>query len=82
MKTPVAPRGSAQFNLRLPDDLRDRIEVLAKKNGRSMTTEIVTRLLASMEREQAVVLADQTAKAVCKEIGPQLTRILELLEKK
>lgn len=37
-------RGSFQFMLRLPDDLRDRIRLGAEKTGRSMTAEIVAAL--------------------------------------
>lgn len=81
MKTPVAPRGSAQFNLRLPDDLRDRIEATARKNGRSMNTEIVARLVESLEAEKGAG-TDATAQAVRQALGPQLDRILALLEKK
>lgn len=80
MKTPVVPRGSAQFNLRLPDDLRDRIEATARKNGRSMNTEIVARLMESLEVEQGDD-TDATVQAVRQALGPQLDRILALLEK-
>lgn len=34
----------AQFMLRMPPDLRDRIKVYAERHGRSMNTEIVRRL--------------------------------------
>lgn len=39
-------RGSEQFVLRLPDGMRDRIAKAAKRNGRSMNTEIVSTLEA------------------------------------
>lgn len=38
-------RGSIQFQLRLPDDLKARIESAANENGRSINTEIVVALL-------------------------------------
>lgn len=68
MKSPVAPRGSAQFNLRLPEDLRDRIAAEAKLAGRSMNTEIVTRLIASLDGNR--------------DVSAKLDRILALLERK
>lgn len=33
-----------QFNLRIPEDLKEAIEIAAKSNGRSMNAEIVARL--------------------------------------
>lgn len=71
MKTPVASRGSAQFNLRLPDELRDRIQTEAARNGRSMNTEIVARLMESLEEGAGGRIKDLEAK---------LDRILALLE--
>lgn len=37
-------REDPQMKIRLPADLKDRIEALAKQAGRSMNAEIVTRL--------------------------------------
>lgn len=37
----VPSRGSDQFQLRLPDGMRDRIAAVAKQNLRSMNSEIV-----------------------------------------
>lgn len=71
MKTPVASRGSAQFNLRLPDELRDRIQTEAARNGRSMNTEIVARLMESLE---------EGASGRIKDLEAKLDRILALLE--
>jgi len=71
MKSPVAPRGSAQFNLRLPDDLRDRIQERATRNGRSMNTEIVTLLMEALE----------AGKGNMREVEAKLDRILDLLER-
>ncbi len=38
-------RGAIQFQLRLPDDLKTRIEDAARDNGRSINSEIVASLL-------------------------------------
>lgn len=40
-------REQAQVNIRMPDDLRDRIKVASEANNRSMNAEIV----ATLERE-------------------------------
>jgi hypothetical protein len=37
-------RGAAQFPLRLPEGMRDRIKAAAQANGRSMNAEIVSAL--------------------------------------
>lgn len=44
---PDISRDSDKFMLRLPDGMRARIAEVAKGNGRSMNTEIVTRLQES-----------------------------------
>lgn len=43
----IPSRGSDQFNLRLPDGMRERIAEAAASNGRSMNAEIVSRLEAT-----------------------------------
>ncbi|RVO08184.1 Arc family DNA-binding protein [Sinorhizobium meliloti] len=48
-KTQYPSRQLDQFNLRLPDGLRDKIEAAAKANGRSMNAEIAQRLEASFD---------------------------------
>lgn len=42
-------RIDAQLKIRLPEDLKARIEEAAKANGRSMNAEIVARLEASLQ---------------------------------
>lgn len=46
-------RTDPQVNLRIPADLKDKIDQAAKDNGRSMTSEIVARLQASFEDRSA-----------------------------
>lgn len=77
----VAPTDGDKFNLRMPTGLREQIAREAKRAGHSMNTEIVTRLVASLQGEEGS-RTDKTAKAVCEELGPKLDRILALLEKK
>lgn len=48
MAKPVSSRGSDQFVVRFPEGLRDEIKRLADRNGRSMNSEIIERLLYSL----------------------------------
>ena len=45
-------RTDPQFNVRMPADLKEKIEEAAKENGRSMNAEIVYRLQRSIEDDQ------------------------------
>ena len=60
-------RTDPQFNVRMPADLKEKIEEAAKKNGRSMNAEIVYRLQRSIEEDQV-----ETAG-----IGPMEFRIVD-----
>lgn len=42
-------REDPQMKLRLPAELKDRLMALAEENGRSLNSEIVRRLKASLE---------------------------------
>ena len=44
-------REDAHFRLRLPEDLHDRLRVVAAVNRRSITAEVVARLVDSFARE-------------------------------
>lgn len=46
-------REHQQMRVRLPPDLKENLEQLATKNGRSMNAEIVYRLQKSIEEDQA-----------------------------
>lgn len=48
---PPVTRDSDKFMLRLPDGMRDRIAELAKKNNRSMNSEIIARLEQSIDED-------------------------------
>ena len=47
-------RKDPQFNLRMPAELKDLVEQSAKTSGRSMNTEIVSRLKESYEVEELI----------------------------
>jgi hypothetical protein len=47
-------RDDLHFRLRIPEDLKARIEKIAAENGRSMTAEIVVRLERSFKLEETL----------------------------
>lgn len=53
-----ASRDIAPLGLRMPTEVRDRIEAAARDNGRSMNAEILSRLQASFEPQPAPSPAD------------------------
>lgn len=50
-----------KFIVRLPDGMREQLKAAAEGNGRSMTSEVVERLRASFEKEEAQHVPDFTA---------------------
>lgn len=42
-------RSDPQMNFRIPAELKERLEVAAKNNNRSLTSELVSRLEASLD---------------------------------
>lgn len=61
------------FRLRIPDDLKSKVESAAVQNRRSMTAEINARLSASF---------DQNAGEKLDDISEKLDRILAIIESK
>jgi hypothetical protein len=57
MRKPRKPpgRGSDQFVLRFPDGMRDRITRSARENGRSINSEIISRLEKSYEDDDVLL---------------------------
>lgn len=51
MVQPRAGQGAVQIALRLPPELRDQIKSVADQNGRSINSEIISRLEASLTPE-------------------------------
>ena len=66
------------FGLRLPDGMRDRIAIEAKRNNRSMNAEITARLEASLSgapsysAEQVAELIEAVEARCSKRAEPQL----------
>ena len=75
-------REHQQMRVRLPPDLKDNLEQLATKNGRSMNAEIVYRLQQSIEEEQAetVGFRQMDFKIVDPSIGKGPQKIFNALE--
>lgn len=48
-------RNDPQFNLRISQELKDRLDIEAKKAGRSITQEIIKRLEKSLSEEDALL---------------------------
>ncbi|NID14380.1 Arc family DNA-binding protein [Luteibacter yeojuensis] len=46
-------RTDPQFKIRLPEDLKDRLEALAAKEQRSVSAEIVARLQRTLDEDDA-----------------------------
>jgi hypothetical protein len=71
-KLPVRRSGATvQLGVRLSEGLRRQLADAAKANGRSLNSELVTRLTASFEpqAEARQVVADDLAQALLRLIG-------------
>lgn len=75
---PAYPSRTAdQFVIRLPDGMRDRLKEAAHANGRSMNSEIVSRLQSTLDSDVSVkvdmsddpTLADEVAALVVKRLA-------------
>lgn len=69
-------RTDPQFNLRIPEELRDRVMTAAKTNKRSATAEIIARLEASFSTAPMMVIVDECHRSK----APSSGRALELIE--
>lgn len=67
---PSTNRDSDKFVLRLPDGMRERIAEEAKKNSRSMNSEIVARLEVSLSGRVAggEPIADATTELIVERV--------------
>lgn len=75
-KPPSTPtRTSPKFDLRLPDDMRERVALVAKEEGRSMNSQIVAYVAEGLDR------SNQTARSL-KDINDKLDRLMELVASK
>ena len=74
---------NAQYNLRLPDDLKEKVAQSAKEHNRSMNADIVARLEESFEPEVKVseTLEFQLMMQSYLEQAKQIKELKEMLEK-
>jgi hypothetical protein len=62
------PTDTAQMNLRLPETLRKKIEVEAKKNGWSLNRELVRRLEQSFTHQGFEDLIQSTIQSTAQKV--------------
>lgn len=75
-KPPSTPtRTSPKFDLRLPDDMRERVALAAKRDGRSMNSQVVAYVAAGLGGADAMTQSIQ-------EIEKKLDRLIQAIEKK
>lgn len=58
MQPIYSSRTADKFVLRLPDGMRERVATVARKHHRSMNSEIIVRIDASMEDEKRIADID------------------------
>jgi plasmid stability protein len=70
--------GSEQFQLRLPDGMRDHIAAVAARNGRSMNSEVLYALALHLAAEG--MTTDERLKSLLRaKLGSALTEIIHEL---
>ena len=58
----------AQMNLRMPEPLRKKIEVEARKNGWSLNRELVRRLEQSFVQDYTAAIIENTGMQIAKQV--------------
>ena len=53
---PNAPTQTTPFPVRMPPELRDRLEARARSNGRSVNSEVLAMVAAALDTTSAVAL--------------------------
>lgn len=71
-----------QVNFRMPAELKEKLENSAKENGRSITSELVTRLEQSFNQPQNIALPDFVKQGLVDIINNQLTNAQKEIEDK
>lgn len=74
--------GFAQVNFRMPAELKEKLENSAKENGRSITSELVTRLEQSFNQPQNIALPDFVKQGLVDIINTQLANAQKEIEEK
>lgn len=71
-----------QVNFRMPAELKEKLENSAKENGRSITSELVTRLEQSFNQPQNIALPDFVKQGLVDIINTQLANAQKEIEEK
>lgn len=74
----TSPAQTTPFPLRMPPELRERLEALAKKNGRSVNSEIVAMITAAVEGDTNIeaVPTERLLAVVVERLGGTLQLVL------
>lgn len=78
-------RDDPQINLRIPADLKDRLDHASTKRKRSLTAEVVARLEESFTTEKAAAAAtvdDRTLGLFAEKVGEVVGQVLDEREKR
>lgn len=70
----VPTNRSDQFNLRMPEGMRERIAKAAKANARSMNSEMVALLEAGLSREDRLLSTVESIKAAVEDMRQSIAK--------
>src|SRR3974390_1784966 len=76
-RNPSAPfrHSAAQLTVRMPDDMRARLDAAARKKGWSLSQELLWRLRVSFEKENYRDQRDPATRALCFLIAETAQRV-------
>ena len=75
-------RDEPQINLRIPDDLKDRLDHASTTNTRSLTAEVVARLEESFTAGAAAPIDEHTLDLFADTVAGKVVRALDEREKR
>lgn len=75
-------RTDPQFNLRIPQELKDRLEEAAVANKRSVTAELIARLESSFSDDQTVAQIESAFEAIKAYVAKLKAELAEAKRKK
>lgn len=77
----VLTRDINPFGVRMPSDLKQRLDFKAKENNRSLNSEIVSRLADSLDHETANVAKERPATQYRADIHPIEQQLLVIFRR-
>lgn len=72
------PYKNPQINLRIPEELKIKIQEMADKNGRSMNSEIIDRLEKSLENSNLFINKAEIDKSINEFVEQTISKIQDL----